>query len=126
MREDGKKAHTYYPRKGEWVMGMPLDVDVTDGHGPETVTVEVEPHTVYRFAVHNYSNEKTHSLATSNARIEVSARARLQRSCMRGPPFGRCSAGVRELRAARQLRGADDGRRTLVGRLHTQWCAEHA
>jgi len=53
-------------------MGMHLDVDVVDGHGPETVTLDAEPQTRYHFAVHNYSNDGT--ITSSRAKIDVYGR----------------------------------------------------
>ena len=62
-------AHVYYPRKGRTIEGMHLDVDVTTGHGPETVTIDVQPRSHYLFAVHNYSDDG--AICESGARIEL-------------------------------------------------------
>eukprot|EP00004_Rigifila_ramosa_P000738 TRINITY_DN1076_c0_g1_i6.p1 TRINITY_DN1076_c0_g1~~TRINITY_DN1076_c0_g1_i6.p1 ORF type:complete len:1024 (+),score=194.27 TRINITY_DN1076_c0_g1_i6:318-3074(+) len=52
-----------------------LDVDVRDGHGPETITVRVKPGSSYHFFVENYSEKGNHrpagSLAHSGAIIRV-------------------------------------------------------
>lgn len=68
-------AHVYYPRKGRLIEGMHLDVDVTSGFGPETVTIDVQPTSEYLFAVHNYSDDGP--IATSAAKLEVYGRSGL-------------------------------------------------
>ena len=43
---DGTRAHVYWPRKGRWIMGMHLDVDVVEGYGP--VHCCTLPHTAHQ------------------------------------------------------------------------------
>jgi hypothetical protein len=49
--------------------GVKLDVDVTAGNGPETITVTSQPGQAYVFYVHNFSNEAL--LSSSNACLRI-------------------------------------------------------
>ncbi len=51
---DGR--HVYYQQKS--VTNVSLDYDVTNGNGPETVKVKLEPKMRYVYAVHRYSKEE--------------------------------------------------------------------
>ncbi len=51
-----------------------LDVDDTDGFGPETVTITAFRDGMYRYSVHNYSDQSTNGfrgIASSPARVQV-------------------------------------------------------
>jgi len=51
-----------------------LDVDDVDGFGPETVTITAFRDGMYRYSVHNYSDQSTNGfrgIASSPARVQV-------------------------------------------------------
>jgi len=63
---------TYYGRR-HGCSGVSLDRDVTNGFGPETVTIHVRRPGIYHFRVHNYSrrshNLMSRGLANQRARV---------------------------------------------------------
>lgn len=59
----------YYGVQKQQVGEMMLDIDVRNGHGPETVTVNPKSGVSYYFYVHHFSGSKT--LATSSATLRV-------------------------------------------------------
>jgi len=65
-------AHVYYSNKQQGE--MQLDIDVTSGFGPETMTVEPVPGRSYRIYVKNYSMEG--DIARSGATIELRMKAK--------------------------------------------------
>jgi hypothetical protein len=62
-----KKEHVYFVKKHSGA--LTLDVDVKDGLGPETLTVNVEPGVQYFFYVHHFEGEST--LSKSGAKLKV-------------------------------------------------------
>lgn len=64
--------HVYYSNKYD--NSVNLDVDDTDGYGPETISInEVEPG-IYSYYIHNYTNRysnNSNALASSGAYIEL-------------------------------------------------------
>jgi hypothetical protein len=67
----GGRFHVYYGRKGN-CSAAPfacLDVDDTDGNGPETVTITHQLPGIYRYTVHNYSGYP--NLSVSGGRVDV-------------------------------------------------------
>ena len=72
----GTRFHVYYSSQG--ISDAPpyasLDVDDTDGNGPETITIWQQATGVYRFSVHDYDNAGANpstALAGSGARVEL-------------------------------------------------------
>lgn len=76
---DGSRFHIYYAFRGSCTASpfACLDVDVTSGRGPETVTISQSRTGAYRFYVNNYSAALNGSapssttLGSSNARVDV-------------------------------------------------------
>ncbi len=71
---DGTRFHTYYSNRTPVGSNSRLDVDVTSGFGPETITLTETRAGIYRYSVHNYSNRLSTSssvLAQSLARVIV-------------------------------------------------------
>jgi hypothetical protein len=65
-----KPYHLYYSRQGAPTCpAATLDVDDTDGSGPETITFEDGFDGIYRYAVYRYSNDA--EFAVSGATVEV-------------------------------------------------------
>ncbi len=74
----GGRYHVYYSNK---VSGnAELDRDDTDSYGPETITVTLDEEGVYRYSVHDYSNQSSSSskgIANSNATVKVYSGSKL-------------------------------------------------
>ena len=72
----GTRFHVYYSDQGisDAAPFASLDVDDTDGNGPETITIWQQATGVYRFSVHDYDNAGSNpstALAGSAARVEL-------------------------------------------------------
>lgn len=68
------RFHCYYSSKNPTGAGASLDVDDTDGFGPETVTIYNFRNGMYRFSVHNYSTQSSDGAAgifSSPTKVEV-------------------------------------------------------
>lgn len=61
--------HVYYGDRNSELVN--LDVDDTSSFGPETVTIERQINGVYRYSVHNFSNNNDSELSASGARVQV-------------------------------------------------------
>jgi uncharacterized protein YfaP (DUF2135 family) len=59
----------HYPNKGVTVQGVLLDLDDTDGNGPETITIMEQSDGTYTYAVYKYAGDGT--LSTSGAVVRV-------------------------------------------------------
>lgn len=72
--EGGDRFHVYYSNKNPSGAGANLDVDDTFSYGPETTTITAYRDGLYRYSVHNYSNQSDDGalgIESSPARIEV-------------------------------------------------------
>ncbi|MFY0761497.1 cell wall-binding repeat-containing protein [Metabacillus dongyingensis] len=74
---DGERFHIYYGDRetyeNEELMAK-LDVDDTDSFGPETITILKQQDGVYRYSIHDFSNNEstdTDALSKSGAVVEV-------------------------------------------------------
>jgi hypothetical protein len=72
----GTRFHVYYSDQGNATAEpfATLDVDETDGFGPETITLVQQRNGVYRYSVHDYSNSDLNpssALAASGARVDL-------------------------------------------------------
>jgi len=65
------RFHVYYSSKGSLVASpfAQLDVDETEGYGPETITIAQQIAGTYRYYVHKYSG--TGDIKTSTARVDL-------------------------------------------------------
>ena len=68
---NGCRHHCFYWNKE--IPGAVLDTDVTDGFGPETITITRGETGTYRYYVHDFTNRysQASALATSGARVTV-------------------------------------------------------
>ena len=66
------RFHVFFSTKGSLTASpfAQLDVDVTSGSGPETITIAQQIAGVYRYYVHNFGGTAT-GLKTSNARVDL-------------------------------------------------------
>ena len=64
---DSRGNHVYYSQKSK--DNILLDVDVTSGFGPETISFKILPNISYWFYVHHYSGDG--NLSSSQAKITV-------------------------------------------------------
>jgi hypothetical protein len=63
-----KGHHVYYNRRSDGPLF--LDSDVRNGHGPETITVSIEPGVDYCFYVNHYGDDLD-TLEVSSARLRI-------------------------------------------------------
>ena len=63
--------HIYYSEKSPSGSGASLDVDDTDGYGPETVTVSLKDNGKYVYYIHNYSSSSGVTIGNSNAKVKI-------------------------------------------------------
>jgi len=64
---DSEQNHVSFRQKESQTKHIQLDLDDTDGHGPETITVQSRTNQAYSFFVHNYTHEV--DFAQSAARL---------------------------------------------------------
>lgn len=79
----------YYGNKVPANSNVELDVDDTDGFGPETITIRAFRDGVYRYSVHNYSNQGStgfQGIFSSPARVQVYDQTGLIREFSPPPP----------------------------------------
>ena len=74
---DDGRFHVYYANQS---FGEVADLDIDDvtSFGPETITVNPEADGMYRYSVHNYSNQGANGSEGIAGEIESSIRARVQ------------------------------------------------
>lgn len=71
---NGERFHVYYSNKTDVDNYVNLDVDDTNSYGPETITINSFYSGIYRYSVHNYSDQSTaggSGIAESPARVEI-------------------------------------------------------
>lgn len=69
-----ERFHCYYGNSAPYESDVNLDVDDTYSYGPETTTIEVMHNGMYRFSVHNYSDQSYNGwsgIYNSPARVEM-------------------------------------------------------
>jgi uncharacterized protein YfaP (DUF2135 family) len=69
---DGTRFHVYWDNKV--VTGANLDIDDISSYGPETITITNQIAGLYRFSVHDFSNElltSSSALSQSGAQVRV-------------------------------------------------------
>jgi len=66
---EGPGFHVYYQNKSSGDGTALLDVDETNGFGPETVTLTASPTATYNYYVHHYAGSG--SIGTSSAQVRV-------------------------------------------------------
>lgn len=74
---DGGRFHVYYANRSFGEIAD-LDRDDVTSFGPETITVALEEDGMYRYSVHNYSNQGSNGSQGIAGEIENSIRARVQ------------------------------------------------
>lgn len=75
----GGRFHTFYSNKKSYDQGelvANLDLDDTNGYGPETTTITLHPSAdgIYRYSVHDYTNKGSYSskaLSLSGAQVKL-------------------------------------------------------
>lgn len=76
LEGSNNRFHVYWSEKGH-INDSPysnLDVDDIDSYGPETVTIRTQQSGVYRYSIHDYSNQistSSSALANSGANVKV-------------------------------------------------------
>lgn len=91
---EGKRYEIYYPRSQRGNTNAPpyaqLDVDRTEGFGPETITIPRFEPGIYRYFVRNYKEEQgnTGELTNSTAVVQIYSVDGLIRT-INAPPVGR-------------------------------------
>lgn len=65
--------HIYYSDSNDYRTGDNLDLDDTDGEGPETITISgIDSTSVYTYYVHNYSGDYDGKIKDSGASVIIS------------------------------------------------------
>ncbi len=71
VKDGSNKYHIYYSNKTQSGSGASLDVDITEGYGPETVTVSLKENGKYVYYIHNFSSSSGVSIGNSDAKIKI-------------------------------------------------------
>lgn len=72
--DDTINYHIYYSNDSDYTTGDNLDLDDTDGEGPETVTIQnLDGNALYTYYVHNYDGDHSGKIKDSGASVKISS-----------------------------------------------------